>query len=175
IVSRAAPIIAVSALSRELGIMISPVVFPALVSDLTSILPILPDLCSSLNSNSFPNKPSVWPNIAPMTSGLSTTPSIEIWAWIMYLATTGLIFPILSSQEQANYGFIYYYIITLRFFSIFKVKIDSFVKMITILVLFLFIMLFILIVVARDTNSQIHCCRHWLTPLSILMAGSILS
>src|SRR3989344_284160 len=43
IISKAAPTIEVSALSKEDGIMIVPFVFPVLVSVLTSILPILPD------------------------------------------------------------------------------------------------------------------------------------
>ena len=58
-ISRAAPTIDVSALSKLEGIIIFPPVFPDLVSTLTSILPILPDLCSSLSSNSEPKRPSV--------------------------------------------------------------------------------------------------------------------
>src|SRR3989344_9468305 len=80
IISNAAPTIDVSALSKEDGIMIEPFVFPVLVSVLTSILPILPDFCNSLSSRSAPKSPSVWPKIAPITSGLSTTPSISIFA-----------------------------------------------------------------------------------------------
>jgi len=76
----AAAIIAVSALSNELGIIISPFVFPFFVSVFTSIRPILPDFCNSRNSRSSPKSPSVCPNIAPITSGLSTTPSIWIVA-----------------------------------------------------------------------------------------------
>ncbi len=106
IISRAAAIIAVSALSSEEGISIDPLVFPVLVSVLTSILPILPDFCSSLNSRSAPSSPSVYPKIAPMTSGLSTTPSISIVACTMYFAATGLILPMISilprrGSEQA--------------------------------------------------------------------------
>ena len=78
IVSKAAAIIAVSVLSKEEGIIISPLAFPAVVFKFTSILPIFPFLCNSLNSNSEPKSPSVWPKIAPITSGLSTVPSTEI-------------------------------------------------------------------------------------------------
>ncbi len=80
IISKAAAIIEVSALSKLEGIRMVPLVFPVLVSALTSILPIFPLLCNSLNSKSDPNSPSVWPKIAPITSGLSTTPSISIVA-----------------------------------------------------------------------------------------------
>ena len=93
-ISSAAPTIAVSALSSDEGIMISPAVFPPLVSTLTSILPILPDRWSSRSSKSAPRRPSVWPKMAPMTSGRSTTPSISIVACTMYFADTGLIFAI---------------------------------------------------------------------------------
>ena len=85
----------VSALSSEDGTIIVPIVFPAFVSVFTSILPIPPLLCNYLSSNSDPNNPSVWPNIAPITSGLSTTPSISIEALTIYFEDTGLIFPIL--------------------------------------------------------------------------------
>jgi hypothetical protein len=78
--------------------MIAPFVLPDFVSVSTSILPILPDLCSSLSSSSEPKRPSVWPKIAPMTSGLSTTPSIWIFACTIYFADTGLILPILISS-----------------------------------------------------------------------------
>ncbi len=87
-ISNAAPMIAVSALSRLDGTIIVPDVFPDTVSVFTSILPILPLLCSSLSSRSCPSSPSVWPNIAPMTSGLSTTPSISMLACTMYFAET---------------------------------------------------------------------------------------
>ena len=96
-ISNAAATIAVSVLSRELGIMISPLVFPLTVFTFTSIRPILPDLCNSRNSKSFPNKPSVCPKIAPITSGLSTTPEMLISAVTMYFAATGLIFAIFIS------------------------------------------------------------------------------
>ena len=97
IVSNAAATSAVSVLSKELGILISPKVFPSLLCVSTSILPILPELCNSLNSRSEPSNPSVCPKTEPITSGLSTMPSIFIVAWIMYLADTKLIFPILCS------------------------------------------------------------------------------
>ena len=106
-ISIAAATIAVSALSREDGMIISPLVLPDLVSVLTSILPILPDLWSSLSSSSVPRRPSVCPKIAPITSGLSTTPSISISACTIYFAATGLIFPILFASEiNINYDFL---------------------------------------------------------------------
>ncbi len=78
ITSSAAATMQVSALSSELGMVISPLVLPRFVLMLTSMRPIRPERWSSRNSKSEPNNPSVCPNTAPITSGLSTTPSICI-------------------------------------------------------------------------------------------------
>jgi hypothetical protein len=75
---------AVDTLSRLVGIVISPVVLSFLECNSISILPILPDFCSSLRSSSGPNSPSVCPKTAPITSGFSTTPSISNFARITY-------------------------------------------------------------------------------------------
>jgi len=93
IVSSAAAMMAVSALSKELGIMIFPVAFPARGSSRTSMRAILPDRCSSRSSRSSPRSPSVCPNMAPITSGRSTSPSMVMLALMMYFDDTGLIFP----------------------------------------------------------------------------------
>jgi len=74
-VSRDAARIAVSALSRDDAIYISPFVSPFLLEIWTSILPTRPVLWRSRRSRSSPSNPSVWPNMAPTTSGFSTTPS----------------------------------------------------------------------------------------------------
>ncbi len=75
IVSIAAAMIVVSDLSIDVGISTVPVVLDSLTVIFASILPIFPFFCSSRSSSSSPNSPSVWPKIAPMTSGFSTTPS----------------------------------------------------------------------------------------------------
>ena len=67
----------------------------SLLSKSTSILPIFPSFCNSRISKSEPSKPSVCPNIAPITSGFSKAPSAEKFACIMYLIDTGLIFAML--------------------------------------------------------------------------------
>ena len=74
-VSSDAARIAVSARSREVEIRISPVVSPFLLVIWTSILPTRPVLWRSRRSRSSPSNPSVCPNMAPTTSGFSTTPS----------------------------------------------------------------------------------------------------
>ncbi len=84
IVSRVAAMRAVSLASREDGIIIVPSVFPFFVESSTSILPILPVLCSSLKSMSAPKRPSVWPKTAPITSGFSTTPLDLNFATMLY-------------------------------------------------------------------------------------------
>ncbi len=85
-VSTDAARIAVAVLFSETGITISPLLFPP--SDLITIwiLPIRPVRCSSRRSKSSPKRPSVCPNIAPTTSGLSTTPSTSIFALMTYFA-----------------------------------------------------------------------------------------
>jgi len=79
-----AAIKAVETLSRLVGIVIVPVVLSCFEWSSISILPILPDFCSSLRSSSGPKRPSVCPKTAPITSGLSTTPSISNFACITY-------------------------------------------------------------------------------------------
>nr|CAA69523.1 orf c04043 [Saccharolobus solfataricus P2] len=82
--STIAAINAVSILSKFDGIIISPSLFPPLVFTSTIILPNLPLSCNSLRSNSSPNKFSVWPNIAPITSVFSTIPSTSNLNLISY-------------------------------------------------------------------------------------------
>ncbi len=85
-VSMAAAMMAVSALSRLEGAIILPSVLSFSDFSSMSMRPIFPDFCSSLSSNSFGKKrPSVCPNMAPMTSCLSTTPSTTNLASMMYL------------------------------------------------------------------------------------------
>jgi len=84
IVSKLAASMAVDTLSRLVGIRIFPVVLSRFECNSISILPILPLFCSSLRSSSGPNKPSVCPKTAPITSGFSTTPSISNLALITY-------------------------------------------------------------------------------------------
>ena len=59
IVSKAAPIIALSTFSKEDGISITPLTFPLLASKLTSICPILPERCNFLKSKASGINPSV--------------------------------------------------------------------------------------------------------------------
>jgi len=70
--------------SRLVGIVMVPVVLSFLLCRSISILPIRPVFCSSRRSSSGPNKPSVCPKTAPITSGFSTTPSISNLACITY-------------------------------------------------------------------------------------------
>ncbi len=86
--SMLAAMIAVETLSRLVGMVIAPVVLSCFDSRLISILPILPDFWSSRRSSSGPNKPSVCPKTAPMTSGFSTTPSTSNRARITYFTVT---------------------------------------------------------------------------------------
>ena len=80
------------------GMMISPEDLPCFAVTLTSMRPILPDRCSSRSSKSLPSSPSVWPKIAPITSGRSTMPSIVIEACTMYFADICAIFAICSPR-----------------------------------------------------------------------------
>lgn len=82
--SMLAAINAVETLSRLVGIAIVPVVLSFFECNSISILPILPDFCSSLKSSSDPKSPSVCPKTAPITSGFSTTPSISNFACMTY-------------------------------------------------------------------------------------------
>ena len=68
--------------------IIDPLVMSCLLVRSISILPILPDFCSSRKSSSGPKSPSVCPKTAPMTSGFSTTPSISNLARISYFTVT---------------------------------------------------------------------------------------
>ena len=86
IVSRAAPIIALSTFSREDGISITPLTFPLLLSKLTSICPMRPERCSFLKSSASGINPSVCPKIAPMMSFLRAWPSSLTLTLIMYFA-----------------------------------------------------------------------------------------
>jgi len=70
--------------SRLVGMVIVPVVWSFLECRSISILPMRPVFCSSRRSSSGPNKPSVCPKTAPITSGFSTTPSISNLACITY-------------------------------------------------------------------------------------------
>jgi hypothetical protein len=82
--SMLAAIRAVETRSRLVGIVIVPVVLSFFECSSISILPILPDFCSSLRSSSGPKSPSVCPKTAPMTSGFSTTPSMSNFACVTY-------------------------------------------------------------------------------------------
>ncbi len=75
---------AVDTRSRLVGMVIVPVVRSFFECRSISILPMRPVFWSSLRSSSGPNKPSVCPKTAPMTSGFSTTPSISNLACITY-------------------------------------------------------------------------------------------
>jgi hypothetical protein len=70
--------------SRLVGMVMVPVVRSFLLCRSISILPMRPVFWSSLRSSSGPNKPSVCPKTAPITSGFSTTPSISNLACITY-------------------------------------------------------------------------------------------
>ncbi len=70
--------------SRLVGMVMVPVVRSFLECRSISILPMRPVFWSSLRSSSGPNKPSVCPKTAPITSGFSTTPSISNLACITY-------------------------------------------------------------------------------------------
>ncbi len=79
-----AAISAVLTRSRLVGMVMVPVVLSFLECRSISILPMRPVFWSSLRSSSGPNKPSVCPKTAPITSGFSTTPSISNLACITY-------------------------------------------------------------------------------------------
>ena len=102
-VSNEEAIIAVSTLSRLLGIMIIPCTLPPLFSISTSTCPILAVRWSFLNSNSSPSRPSVWPIIAPMMSFLCTVPltfmsarTIYFIALLLFEGLPPLLFPFLD-------------------------------------------------------------------------------
>jgi hypothetical protein len=82
--SMLAAIRAVETRSRLVGMVIVPVVWSFFECRSISIRPMRPVFWSSLRSSSGPNKPSVCPKTAPMTSGFSTTPSISNLACITY-------------------------------------------------------------------------------------------
>ena len=82
--SMLAAISAVLTRSRLVGIVMMPKVWSFFECRSISILPIRPVFWSSLRSSSGPNKPSVCPKTAPMTSGFSTTPSMSNLACITY-------------------------------------------------------------------------------------------
>lgn len=82
--STLAAINAVLTRSKLVGIVILPAVRSFLECNSISILPIRPVFWSSRRSSSGPNKPSVCPKTAPITSGFSTTPSISNLACITY-------------------------------------------------------------------------------------------
>lgn len=102
--SRLAAMIAVDTLSRLVGMIIDPVVMSCFDVRSISILPILPDFCNSRRSSSGPNKPSVCPKTAPMTSGFSTTPSISNLARISYFTVTVCDDPVsFTSDYEVNF------------------------------------------------------------------------
>jgi len=82
--SMLAAIRAVETRSRLVGMVIVPVVWSFFECRSISIRPMRPVFWSSLRSSSGPNKPSVCPKTAPITSGFSTTPSISNLACITY-------------------------------------------------------------------------------------------
>ncbi len=82
--STEAAINAVLTRSKLVGMVMVPFVRSFLLCRSISILPILPVFWSSLRSSSGPNKPSVCPKTAPITSGFSTTPSMSNFACITY-------------------------------------------------------------------------------------------
>lgn len=75
---------AVDTRSRLVGMVMAPLVRSFLLCNSISILPMRPVFWSSLRSSSGPNKPSVCPKTAPITSGFSTTPSISNLACMTY-------------------------------------------------------------------------------------------
>jgi len=91
---------AVSTWSRLDGRTMEPSDLPLLEEISTSMRPILPVFWSSLRSSSSPSSPSVCPNIAPTTSGFSTTPSVVILAVITYFVVFGSMFIIPPSENQ---------------------------------------------------------------------------
>ena len=82
--SMLAAIRAVLTRSRLVGMVMVPVVLSFLLCRSISIRPMRPVFWSSLRSSSGPNKPSVCPKTAPITSGFSTTPSMSNLACITY-------------------------------------------------------------------------------------------
>ena len=95
--STLAAINAVLTRSRLVGIVIVPVVRSFLLCKSISILPIRPVFWSSRKSSSGPNKPSVCPKTAPITSGFSTTPSISNLACITYFIVNVWDVPVIVS------------------------------------------------------------------------------
>ena len=88
---------AVDTRSRLVGMVIVPVVRSFLLCRSISILPMRPVFWSSLRSSSGPNKPSVCPKTAPITSGFSTTPSISNFACITYFIVNVWDVPVIVS------------------------------------------------------------------------------
>ena len=101
-VSIAAAMMAVSALSRLEGATIFPSVRSFADFSSMSILPILPDLWSSLSSKFLGKSPSVWPKMAPMTSCFSTTPSTTNFASIMYFVLCFSFEPIMFTSISST-------------------------------------------------------------------------
>ena len=88
---------AVDTRSRLVGMVMVPVVRSFLLCRSISILPMRPVFWSSLRSSSGPNKPSVCPKTAPITSGFSTTPSISNFACITYFIVNVWDVPVIVS------------------------------------------------------------------------------
>ncbi len=82
--STLAAIKAVLTRSKLVGMVMEPLVRSFLLCNSISILPMRPVFWSSRRSSSGPNRPSVCPKTAPMTSGFSTTPSMSNLACITY-------------------------------------------------------------------------------------------
>ena len=88
---------AVDTRSRLVGMVIEPLVLSFLLCRSISILPMRPVFWSSLRSSSGPNKPSVCPKTAPITSGFSTTPSMSNLACITYFMVNVWDVPVIVS------------------------------------------------------------------------------
>ncbi len=82
--STLAAISAVDTRSRLVGMVMAPLVRSFLEWRSISIRPMRPVFWRCRRSSSGPNKPSVLPKTAPITSGFSTTPSISNLAWTTY-------------------------------------------------------------------------------------------
>jgi hypothetical protein len=96
--SMLAAISAVLTRSRLVGIVMVPNVWSFLECRSISILPMRPVFWSSLRSSSGPNKPSVCPKTAPITSGFSTTPSMSNLACITYFMVNAWDVPVSVSS-----------------------------------------------------------------------------
>ena len=71
-------------ISVLIGIVTDPLALPFCDSIVISILPTFQFFWSSFRFISGPNRPSVWPNIAPIISALSTAPSISKLSFAKY-------------------------------------------------------------------------------------------